>query len=84
MQSTLYTVYLLRCADETLYTGVTTDVNRRLSEHNTSAKGAKYTRARRPVRLIYSERCTTRGEAQKREHHIRTLSHAEKEKLATC
>ena len=76
-----YHVYLLTCADGTLYTGITTDVSRRVREHNESEKGAKYTKARRPVRLAYEESCTTRGEAQKREYAIRTLSRVEKLKL---
>ena len=50
-----YFVYILECSDQTLYTGITTDVDKRLEEHNTSDKGAKYTKARRPVRLLYCE-----------------------------
>jgi putative endonuclease len=73
-----YTVYLLECADGTFYTGVTTDMARRLIEHNEGTKGAKYTKARRPVSLVYEEACTSRSDAQKREHVLRTLSHAHK------
>ena len=76
---TAYT-YLLRCADGTLYCGWTNDLAARLAAHN-SGKGAKYTRARRPVRLVYSEPHPTRGEAMRREAAIKRLSRAEKEAL---
>ena len=72
--------YLLRCADGTLYCGWTNDLAARLAAHN-SGKGAKYTRARRPVRLVYSEPHPTRGEAMRREAAIKRLSRAEKEAL---
>jgi putative endonuclease len=71
-------MYILECADGTLYTGVTTDMARRLSEHNEGSKGAKYTNARRPVKLVYEETCASRSEAQKREHIVRTLPRAGK------
>ncbi len=77
-----YVVYLLKCADGTFYAGVTTDIARRVIEHNSSSKGAKYTKARRPVKLVYKETCASRSEAQKREHVIRTLSRVEKLTLA--
>lgn len=54
-------VYLLRCSDQTLYTGITTNLEQRFQEHNHSAKGAKYTRGRRPVRLVYFERQSSRS-----------------------
>ena len=76
---TAYT-YLLRYADGTLYCGWTNDLAARLAAHN-SGKGAKYTRARRPVRLVYSEPHPTRGEAMRREAVIKRLSRAEKEAL---
>jgi putative endonuclease len=78
-------VYMLRCADGTLYTGVTTDLKRRVDEHNgegAAGKGAKYTKARRPVVLVYSETVLDRSAAQMREHALRQLSRTEKEKLA--
>ncbi len=78
-------VYMLRCSDGTLYTGVTTDLTRRLREHNgelAGGRGAKYTKARRPVRLVYSESVLDRSMAQMREHALRQLSRTEKEKLA--
>ncbi|MEK7602044.1 MAG: GIY-YIG nuclease family protein [Patescibacteria group bacterium] len=75
---TSYVVYILTCADGTLYTGVTTDIVRRLKEHNESDKGAKYTKTRRPVLLGYTEVCASRSAAQKREYIVRNLSRAEK------
>ena len=79
-------VYLLRCADNTLYTGITTDLNRRLAEHNgekNSNKGARYTRHRRPVCLVYSETLANRAGASQREYAIKQLSRTAKEQLIT-
>ncbi len=77
-----YYVYMLECADTSLYTGITTDVVRRISEHNGEAKGgAKYTRVKRPVKLVYSEEFPSRSLALKREHAIKCLTHIEKKKL---
>ena len=73
-------VYILQCADGTLYTGWTTDLERRLRAHN-SGQGAKYTRGRRPVSLVYHEEQPTRSAAQKREAALRSLSRADKLKL---
>jgi putative endonuclease len=72
--------YILQCADGTLYTGWTTDLERRLQAHN-SGQGARYTRGRRPARLVYYEEQPTRSAAQKREAAIRRLSRADKLKL---
>lgn len=68
-------VYMLQCADGTLYTGVTTDLDRRLAEHNgeVAGKGAKYTSARRPVHLVYSEVASNRSAAQIKEYALRSL-----------
>lgn len=75
-------VYLLRCADNSLYAGIATDVERRVNEHNCSDKlGAKYTRGRRPVKLVYQESVLTRSAALKREHAIKKLSRVQKEAL---
>jgi len=75
-------VYVLRCNDDSLYTGVTTDVARRLNEHNHDKKlGAHYTRARRPVTLVYTEPCTDRSQALKREVGIKKLKRTQKEAL---
>lgn len=68
-------VYILRCADDTLYTGVTTDPARRLREHNSGGRlGARYTRARRPVELLYQEEVASRSEACRREAAIKKLT----------
>lgn len=74
-------VYIVRCADATLYTGIAIDVTRRLHEHNHSRLAARYTRARRPVQLVYSETCASRGDALRREMSIKKLSRADKELL---
>ena len=77
-----WTVYVLRCGDNSLYTGVTTDVERRINEHNHDNKlAASYTRGRRPVKLVYSEACADRSQAQKRESDIKKLSRKQKEAL---
>ncbi|NOR57064.1 MAG: GIY-YIG nuclease family protein [Sulfurimonas sp.] len=72
---------MLRCSDDTLYTGVTTDLQRRVNEHNTSNIGAKYTRNRRPVDLIYFENSDDKVDAMRREYAIKQLSRKEKLKL---
>ncbi|MEA3370344.1 MAG: GIY-YIG nuclease family protein [Campylobacterota bacterium] len=76
-----YFVYILECSDKTLYTGIATDVERRLDEHNNSQKGAKYTKVRRPVELVYSEESENRSSASKREHEIKKLSRKQKLEL---
>ena len=75
-----WSVYILRCADGTLYTGVTTDVQRRFNAHQ-SGKGAKYTRGRGPLELVYRQECPDKGTALKRELAIKALSRDEKLKL---
>lgn len=69
--------YILRCADRTLYTGWTNDLSARLAAHN-AGRGGKYTRARRPVALVYYEACETKEAAMSREWHIKRLSRANK------
>ncbi len=69
--ATLWFVYMVRCADDTLYTGVTTDIERRLHEHNGSARGARYTRARRPVKIVWQEESASRAAACRREYEVR-------------
>ena len=77
-----WNVYMLRCHDGSLYTGITTDVARRLHEHNTdNALAAHYTRTRRPLVLVYQEKCTTRSAASKREYAIKHLSCEAKQAL---
>ena len=74
--------YLLLCADGSLYAGWTNDLRRRLHAHN-EGTGAKYTRARRPVRLVYAETFDTKEEAQKRECQIKKLRHKQRLSLVT-
>jgi putative endonuclease len=74
-------VYIMHCADGTLYTGITTDLARREQEHNSEKNGARYTRSRRPVVLVYSEEVADRSEASKREYAIKKLPLAEKIQL---
>jgi putative endonuclease len=76
------TVYIVRCADGTLYTGYALDVEQRCAAHN-AGRGARYTAGRRPVTLVYSEPCETVGEALKREYALKRLSRSEKEALIT-
>ena len=77
----IYFVYIVKCSDATLYTGITTDLKRRVYEHNNSDKAAKYTKVRRPVKLVYYEECIDRSSASKREYLIKHLSRKEKLKL---
>lgn len=81
----MYHLYILKCADGTLYTGITTDVKRRVGEHNgedeksgKAGKGAKYTSARRPVVVVYTKRFKDRSKASKEEARIKKLSRADK------
>ena len=74
----MWCVYILQCNDATLYTGVTNNMDARLHAHNNLTTGAKYTRIRRPVTLVYSEDCENRSLAQKREAEIRKLSRVKK------
>ena len=76
-----YFVYILECSDKTLYTGIATDLERRLDEHNNSDKGAKYTKIRRPLKLVYSEESENRSSASKREYEIKKLSREKKLEL---
>ena len=71
-------VYIVECADGTYYTGITTDINRRLLEHNFSFKAAKYTRSRRPVKLVYKEASQNRSTASKREYQIKKMKRKDK------
>ena len=76
-----YFVYILECSDGSLYTGITKDITKRLNEHNTSDKGAKYTKARRPVKLLYEESSLDRSSASKREYTIKKLTRLKKLEL---
>jgi putative endonuclease len=75
--SKLFYVYIVKCSDSTFYTGYTVDLNRRLETHN-KGLGAKYTRGRRPVELVYQEICISKSEAIKREIDLKKMSRFEK------
>jgi len=77
----MYYLYILKCKDKTLYTGITNNLERRIKEHNESNKGAKYTKARRPVKLVYLKRFKNRSGASKEEAKIKKLSRKEKLEL---
>ncbi|MFZ2189531.1 MAG: GIY-YIG nuclease family protein [Candidatus Magasanikiibacteriota bacterium] len=76
-----YSVYILECSDKTLYTGSTCDLEKRIYSHNHTKAGAKYTRGRRPVKLVYLERFKTLAKARKREAEIKRLKLLEKKEL---
>ena len=80
---TTWYVYFLRCNDNSLYAGITTDLARRLHQHNHTKLGAKYTRAKRPVTLAYAETATNKSDAGKREYQLRQLPKAKKEELVS-
>jgi putative endonuclease len=77
---TAWTLYLLRCRDGSLYAGITTDLERRLVQHQ-DGRASRYTRGRTPVRMVYRESCATRSEALKREYAVKALSRDAKERL---
>ncbi len=74
-------VYMLRCADNSLYTGITTDVKRRVDEHNGAKSVTRYTRARQPVKMVYQEAAESRSTASSREAQIKKLSKVKKEEM---
>ena len=76
----MHYVYVVECDDDSLYTGYTTDVDRRVAEHN-DGTGAKYTRSRRPVELVHVERYGSRSAAMSREYELKQLSRRQKERL---
>lgn len=78
--ATNFFVYIARCADNTLYTGYTTDINRRAKEHN-QGLGAKYTAHRRPVVIVYTEKCKSQSAAKSREYAIKKLTREAKQNL---
>jgi len=77
----MYYVYILECADKTLYTGITTDLKRRIAEHNSSKLGARYTSSRRPVKVVYSKKLKNRPIASKEEARIKNLKRDKKLEL---
>jgi len=77
----MYFLYILECKDKTLYTGITVNLERRVREHNASKLGAKYTRARRPVKLVYSKKFRNRSLASKAECRLKNLTREKKLQL---
>ena len=77
----MYYLYILKCADKTLYTGITTDLKRRVAEHNNKKLGAKYTTSRQPVKLVYSKKFKNRSLASKAEARIKKLKKSQKLEL---
>ena len=77
----MYYLYILKCADKTLYTGITTDLNRRVDEHNNTKLGATYTSSRRPVKLVYSKKFKNRSIASKEEARVKKLKRNKKLEL---
>jgi len=76
-----YSLYIVRCADDTLYTGIATDLDKRLAEHVAGARGARYLRGRGPIELVFSVEVGDRGTAQRLEHRVKRLSRRRKEAL---
>lgn len=77
----MYFVFILKCSDGTLYTGFTNDLKKRVLAHNNLNTGAKYTKARRPVKLVYSEKFKTKSKAMKREWEIKGMRRVQKFRL---
>lgn len=85
MSTDIWYVYIVRCRDNSLYTGIARDLERRLTEHNEGNRGARYTRSRRPVELVYQETHPDRSTALRREYEIKQLSARQKRVLiASC
>ena len=76
----MYTIYVLKCGDDTLYTGITNNIKQRIKQHNLG-KGAKYTKGRNPVKLVYQENASDKSTALKREFEIKKMTRAQKQKL---
>ena len=81
IRSGKFWVYIVECADKTYYTGYTNDLQRRIDEHNNSKQGAKYTRSKRPVSLVYTKKCECFELAMKEEYRIKNLRRWQKEEL---
>lgn len=77
----MYYLYILKCADDSLYTGITVNLDQRVNQHNSSKLGAKYTRTRRPVKVVYTKKFANRSKAVKEELRIKKLSRKEKLKM---
>lgn len=80
----IWYVYMVRCCDNTLYTGITTNIGRRIKEHNGPGSKTRYTRSRQPVQIVYHERAANRSEAGKRECLIKKMTRQQKEKLISA
>lgn len=81
MSRVIFSLYILRCADETLYTGIAADVDRRICEHESGARGAKYVRGRGPLKLEFAEAVGDRALASALEYRVKRLSRAQKEAI---
>ena len=81
MANTEFSVYIVRCADDTYYTGITADVARRIAEHESSPRGAKYLKGRGPLQLVYAEAVGDRSRASQFEYRIKKLDRSDKEEL---
>ncbi len=81
MTGAVFSLYILRCSDDSLYTGITTDVGDRIAEHENGARGAKYLRGRGPLKLEFTEEVGDRARAQRLEYRVKRLSRAAKEAL---
>ena len=79
--SDIWLVYMVRCSDGTLYTGITKDIKKRIESHNSGKDGARYTRSRRPVTLVYAEQAKSKSAAARLEHKIKKSSRSEKDRL---
>ena len=80
-ENDIWQVYMVRCKDGTLYTGITNDLAKRIKAHNSAKDGARYTRSRRPVKLVYSEEAGSKSAAAKLEYKIKKMTRAKKKKM---
>ena len=81
LTTNIHYVYIVKCSDNTLYTGYSIDIDKRVEDHNKNKCGSKYCKSRRPVNLIYFEEYTCKSDALKREYEIKQLSRQQKNKL---
>ena len=81
MKKEIWHVYMVRCSDRTLYTGITNDLEKRIEAHNSGKEGARYTRSRRPVKLVYSEQVKSKSAAAKLEYQLKKLPRSKKDTL---
>ncbi len=81
MKKEIWHVYMVRCSDRTLYTGITNDLEKRIEAHNSGKEGARYTRSRRPVKLVYSEQVKSKSAAAKLEYQLKKLPRLKKDTL---